>query len=494
VSIALIIVAALGLLGGVRWLRIAQREHYLPAVSRFALRWWSASPVNRVLFLIGLVGLVAVWWTPAPGWLALMHAVGPLGLGWRGKTSPLRWTPRMLRAASVTGVLAAAGPVAALLVDRPGWAVLAVVAFPAITDVALMMLAPVERRLGNGFLRQATARLAASGARVVGITGSYGKTTTKGYLAHLLSGSKRVLASPASFNNRMGLARAVNEQLTPGTDVFIAEMGTYGRGEIADLCDHFPPEVAIITALGPVHLERFRTEAAIAEAKREILAPASLGVINIDHPRLRAIADEESARRKVVRCSAIDEAADVAVVAGRVIVAGKSIATVDEGVMAGNLACAVAAALYFDIAPADIARRLVGLPVIPHRLQESRSDRGFLIIDDTYNSNPEGGRQALSRLRATNAPRRVVVTPGMVELGPRQFEENRSFAAEAARVATDVVVVGATNRRALVAGAAGDGAPVLLVSDRAAAVEWVVSTLTAGDAVLYENDLPDHYP
>ena len=114
---------------------------------------------------------------------------------------------------------------------------------------------------------------------MVAITGSYGKTTTKQYTAHLLSGSFRVVASPASFNNRMGLARAINEQLAPGTEVFIAEMGTYGRGEIAELCTWIRPEVSAIVAIGPVHLERFKTEERIVSAKSEILDGAKVGVL-----------------------------------------------------------------------------------------------------------------------------------------------------------------------------------------------------------------------
>src|SRR6202035_5977429 len=98
--------------------------------------------------------------------------------------------------------------------------------------------------------------------------------STKGYAAHLLGGSLTVVASPASFNNRAGLARAVNEHLTQGTEVFVAEMGTYGRGEIAELCSWVRPDVAVITAVGPVHLERFGSEERVLEAKAEILKDA----------------------------------------------------------------------------------------------------------------------------------------------------------------------------------------------------------------------------
>ena len=122
---------------------------------------------------------------------------------------------------------------------------------------------------------------------------------------------------------------------------------------------------------------------------------------------------------------------------------------------------------------------------------------GFTILDDTYNSNPAGAEAALHRLGRLARPggRCVVVTPGMVELGDRQAAANGHFASMAAAQASHLVVVGHTNRPALVAGArAGGGAEVVTVETRPQAVEWVRSHLHEGDAVLYENDLPDHFP
>jgi len=118
---------------------------------------------------------------------------------------------------------------------------------------------------------------------------------------------------------------------------------------------------------------------------------------------------------------------------------------------------------------------------------------GLQIIDDTFNSNPAGAAAALENLGALAGDgRKVVVTPGMVELGRRQAAENAAFAASALAVADQLVVVGETNRAALLKGA-GSGAVVTL-PDRQAAVDWVRANLGAGDSVLYENDLPDHYP
>jgi UDP-N-acetylmuramoyl-tripeptide--D-alanyl-D-alanine ligase len=371
---------------------------------------------------------------------------------------------------------------------------LLVAAMPLLVDLGLYLMAPVERTLGQRFVDAAEVRLAAAGLAVVAITGSYGKTTTKGYVAHLLSGRFSTVASPASFNNRMGLARAINEHVSSATRVFVAEMGTYGAGEIAELCAWIHPKVSVITAVGPVHLERFGTEERIVAAKREILVGAEIGVINVDHPGLAVVAAEEKARRRIITTSTASAEADVAVIGAIVMVGGKRIATIDRSeVFAANLACAVGVGLAMDMTTAEIAARLPGLTNPAHRRQMLSSGAGFTIIDDTYNSNPAGADSALDLLAAGRG-RKVVVTPGMVELGSRQREANREFAVAASSLADDVVVIGATNRAALVEGAASGRAAITVLPSRQEAIEWVRARLGPGDTVLYENDLPDHYP
>jgi UDP-N-acetylmuramoyl-tripeptide--D-alanyl-D-alanine ligase len=485
---------------GIRWLRVAQREHYLPgSVRRFADRWWLRTPPNPPIVAFAAVAAAVGVVAEIEGVVMVataLSAVGPVGLPLRGRTSPLAWTARARRAAAVTAGLGAAA-IAAGFALGAGPLSLAAWLLPVWLDVALALLAPLERRLGAGWVERAATTLARSGARVVAITGSYGKTSTKLILGHLLAGVTTTVVSPASFNNRMGLARAVNEGLTIGTDVFVAEMGTYGPGEIAELCRWTPPEIGVITAIGPVHLERMRSEETIARAKREILEGARVGVLSIDHPRLAAIAVEEAGRRRIVTCSASDPGADVFVDAtGAVHVFGKPVGAVDLGVAhAGNVACAVGAVLALGIDVAVVAPALARLPAPPNRQTASLSERGFVIIDDTFNSNPAGARAALGRLSTSAGGRKVLVTPGMVELGKIQDDENRAMASVASAAVDDLVIVGRTNRRALLAGAADGGIDsVIVVRTREDAVAWVRTTLGPGDAVLYENDLPDHYP
>jgi UDP-N-acetylmuramoyl-tripeptide--D-alanyl-D-alanine ligase len=314
-------------------------------------------------------------------------------------------------------------------------------------------------------------------------------------VAHLLSGSLRTVASPASFNNRMGLARAINQQLVPGTEVFVAEMGTYGPGEIAELCEWIPPAVAAIVAVGPVHLERFKTEERIVSAKAEILDRAEVGVIAVDHPLLAALATARHNRMQVIDVSGEGREAGVTVRDGVLLVDSVEVAGVPTDVFAVNLAVAVGVVLALGLGLDEVKGRLHDLPRPEHRLSVSSSERGFSIVDDTFNSNPAGARSGLDLLSRVGAGgRKVVVTPGMVELGPRQHQENRSFAAEAAGVVDDLLIVGGTNKRALLEGAATGTASVTVVASRGEAVDWVRQNLGPGDAVLYENDLPDHYP
>ncbi len=167
----------------------------------------------------------------------------------------------------------------------------------------------------------------------------------------------------------------------------------------------------------------------------------------------------------------------------------------------GNVAAAIAVALELGVSAAEVADRLPTLPVAPHRLEQSVGSAGVVVLDDTYNANPAGARAALATLGrlGVDGARRVVVTPGMVELGPRQNKENAGFASDVAAVATDLVVVGRTNRRALVRGARRADAPTgppgsWWCGTRPKATEWVRQHLQRGDVVLYENDLPDHYP
>ncbi|MCW2621776.1 MAG: UDP-N-acetylmuramoyl-tripeptide--D-alanyl-D-alan ine ligase [Frankiales bacterium] len=497
-----------GVLLGARWLRVAQREHYLAGRCSWAWRLW-LSRYRRDVALVGaaaaglVVGAVLDWPLLIAG-AAVAGGLVPLGLPHRGRSSKLAWTSRLRRIAVPAAVVAAV-----VVLFAPLLVAGVVVAAPfLVVDLTLWCMAPVEARLSKRFLDQAQKKLRAVRPKVVAITGSYGKTTTKQYVAHLISGARAVVPSPASFNNAMGLARAVNEHLVPGTEVFIAEMGTYGPGEIRRLCGLFPPDVSVITAVDEVHLERMKTLDRILQAKAEITEKAAAAVLNVDDERLAGLADRlEAEGRTVVRVSTLLSGADVLMRAAgddrvEVLVRGESLGehVLPDGVMAINAAAALGVAVALGVAPSAVVGRLGSLPSVAHRMESQRTPAGGWIIDDTYNSNPRGAAQSLQRARALAAQTGGgvhLVTPGMVEMGSMQAVRNAEFAEQAvAGGVQTLVVVGRTNGRALTRGAAAPaaGAEVLRSGDRTAAVAAVSERTKPGDVVIFENDLPDHYP
>ena len=510
--VVLVAVVASLVVGAPRWLRVAQREHYVSGrVRLIAALWRSRSGLDATLDAISVVlafaAALAVLasgtaWTvltvlavPA----ALLGALVPLRLSVRGRTSRLAWTGRLRR-------LAVAWVAGVLLLGAGLWwalgsgatAVLAVTV-PLTVDLALAVMDRVEKRLSAPFVAKAQQRLARVRPTVVAVTGSYGKTSTKGYLAHVLAASRSVVASPASFNNRLGLSRAVNDHLVDGTEVFVAEMGTFGPGEIRELCELFPPDVAVITTIGEAHLERMGSREVIAAAKGEITERARTVVLPIDDPLLARLADRCRADgRRVVTVSTEGTQADVVVDAdaGQVR-AGEVVLPLPDAVPhLVNLGVALGVALALDVDVEGLAPRLRGLPRAAHRA-EVHAGPGVAVVDDTYNANPVGARAALAEAAALAAERGaplVVVTPGIVELGPVQAERNSDFAREVAQAGAHLVVVGRTNRAALLDGARAGGAVPDVVDTRDQAVPLATAAAGERGVVLYENDLPDHYP
>jgi len=508
---------ALGVFAGygaqmLRWLRVLQREHYEPAAAlRFWLRWtrprpregrrassialvlWVAFPLSLLVALV--THRVAVFVVSS----VLYGVFCPWGLSLKGRTGALRWT-RRVRTLSVVAVMISLIVALVGLLWHQGLSTgaLALWIVPLTLALAAWLVSPWESRLAGRFVNQASARLTRVRPTVVAITGSYGKTSTKNHLADILGGDGGVVATPKSYNNRAGLSRAVNENLADGTRVFVAEMGTYGPGEIRDLCRWCTPDVAVITAIGPVHLERMKSLDVIEEAKFEITERARTVVVNIDDPRLGRWPARLGARVRVRTAGSSSPAADVRVapLEGRwhVWLDGEDVAQMDPipGVQPTNVACAVAAALEVGAVPTELTRRLARIQAVANRATVTTASSGVVVVDDTFNANPASAAASLELLSALAVPgRRVIVTPGLIELGGEQSARNEELARDASRRGVELVVVGRTNLAAL---SRGYGARVRQFRVRDDAVAWVRGTLGAGDAVLYLNDLPDQYP
>lgn len=380
---------------------------------------------------------------------------------------------------------------------------------PRVLVAADIVMTPVQRAINARYLRAARSKLDDLAPLVVGVTGSFGKTSTKFAIQRLLGGDAEVLATPGSFNTPLGVCRTVNESLQSHHKAFVVEMGAYGEGEIAELVAFARPTIGVLTAIGPAHLERFGSIEAIERGKYEIvrdLPSDGVAVMNVDDERVRRLADGTSHVRVIRYGAEADGAPDVTASRTQTTRSGTELEIVAGGHSisaqtkllgrhaVGHILAAVAVAQAAGEPLDALPERIAALEPVEHRLQIIEGAGGVTVIDDAYNSNPQGAAAALEVLEQMDARKRVVVTPGIVELGPLQAEENERFGAAAARVADVVIVVAKLNRDALVKGARGMGrAEVITVDSLEEATNALKSVLGPGDVVLFENDLPDQY-
>ncbi len=374
------------------------------------------------------------------------------------------------------------------------------------TFAANALNAPLEKAIADGFMRDAKKRLAdMPQLTVIGITGSYGKTSTKTCLQALLSVRYNVLMTPESYNTTMGVVRTIRERLRPSHEIFIAEMGAKNKGDIKEICDLVTPTYGIITSVGEQHLETFKTVDTIVATKFELAdaLPA--------HGRLFANGDNGYIRERLVLSPPACPVTTYGLSAGNVTVSdiqvdlnGTSF-TVTTGNdsqtfvthllgahMIQNLVGCIAVAVSLGIPLKELVYPVRRLKPIEHRLQ--LLPNGF--IDDAYNSNPAGFRSALDVLSRFDA-QRVLVTPGMVELGQRQEALNRELGAYAADKCDIAILVGEKQAPPLKEGllSAGFSEEHLFVVSTLQQGLSVLSALpqTGKRIVLLENDLPDNF-
>jgi UDP-N-acetylmuramoyl-tripeptide--D-alanyl-D-alanine ligase len=498
-----------------RELQMLQQNSY--RLSRYA-RWLRGdlASVNRVTEA-AMLAVIVVFRHHSWLWLYALAGVGALALFKAVKLlrtkykKPLVFTARATRLYVVgLAVLLAAVPFA-VLADMAWLPMALTVASPLVIALSLTVLTPVERLINRRYVNDARRILRSMPRlKVVGITGSYGKTSTKHYLHRILSERYSVAMTPGSFNTTLGVVRTVREHLRPYDEVFIVEMGAKQPGDIAEICELVHPTMGIITAVGEQHLESFKTVENVQRTKFELVDALPVGgvaILNDDFEYIRGRAVENVSR--VVRYSAegasVDGGERVRITDVRYGRAESSFA-LDGGEpfttrLVGrhnisNLAVAIVAARELGLADAEIRHAVASIEQVEHRLEVKRTVGGVTILDDAFNSNPHGAAAALEVLAAFTDGRRIVVTPGMIELGARQEHHNRELGRQMAAACDTAVVVGEYNRAAIMAGLAEGGFPadgIYAARDFADASAHVRGIVRAGDTILYENDLPDTF-
>ncbi|MHB1525742.1 MAG: Mur ligase family protein [Candidatus Dormibacteria bacterium] len=511
--------AALGTAGGSRqlqgWMYLFQLDEYLPARlwptarRRLGAHWrWQLGLLLAGLALAAVALVVDARLRPLP---LLLACLLPLAFFRPFATrSQLKWTSRARRLAVIGAVLCFAALVAAFWSGPAGAVLMGIfdLVVVAALSVAAVLSGPYESLQRRRFMSRAEARLAAAGPLVVGITGSYGKTTTKVLLAQLLDReSEPCFSTPESYNTTLGVCRAINDGFLPQQRVVVVEMGAYRPGEIAEISSFTHPQVGIVTAVGLMHLERFGSRQRIAQAKSELLAALpsdGFAVVPSDIAERDTLLRNLRARLVLVGTPGDRwwlEAEELTAIGSSFRLRGS------EGEDAwfqvpfhgrhllADLLCALAVAAELGRPLEDLVERAAHLQGAPHRLQVSQA-HGITIIDDAYNSNPAGAAEALRVMGALPGDRRVLVTPGFIELGSEQEQSMRELGRQAAAVCSHVILVGPRQSAPVARGLAEAGYPaerVSVVADLAGAQRLLPKVAGSGSVVLFENDLPDSY-
>lgn len=382
-----------------------------------------------------------------------------------------------------------------------------------------LLMTPVETFFRQRFIAKARRVLREVNPRVIGITGSYGKTTTKNFIVDILNGRYHAYATPKSYNTMMGVCIAINNDLANNyaIDYFVVEMGAYFQGEIGRISNLTPPDISIVVEVGPQHLERFGSLENTAKAKYEIikaLKPDGVGIFNWDNPYVREMYEQgyPNTRITVSKTAALDLPNPPDLIATEIheTLDGLTFTVTDtrtghrEGFQTTvigehnvtNILLATAVALHENMSLKEIAARARFLKPSESRLVRQTTPEGITIINDAYSANPAGIVSALKVLAMHQTGKRLLITPGMVELADLHERENRRLGVLAAQYATDVILVGKTQTEPIYAGlqeAAFPSDRLQVVDSLSEAVVWYREHLRPGDTVLFLNDLPDTY-
>ena len=403
----------------------------------------------------------------------------------------------------------------------PRWRI-AIFLFSEVTvinlTIANLLIYPLELTINRAYLLSARKRIKTLQPKVIGITGSYGKTSTKYILHQILSQKFNTLMTPDSYNTPMGICKVIRGDLTAEHEIFIVEMGAYKRGDIRELCNLASPQIGILTAVGPQHLERFKSIENITKTKYELiesLPPGGLAVFNCDNEICAGLADRREQDGNPVHRYAT-EPFPVPSTSERAELTATNIQHTDEGLAftihtpidtveirtqllgrhnVSNILAATAVAIECGMTLAEIRVAIANVAPVPHRLQLTSSEGSVTIIDDSFNSNPVGAKAALEVLTEIQGGKKVLVTPGMVELGEREYEENKRLGEHAADVCDLVILVGPKRTIPIFDGLNDAQYPnqqIIVARNLEEVKQHLATQVQAGDVVLFENDLPDN--
>jgi UDP-N-acetylmuramoyl-tripeptide--D-alanyl-D-alanine ligase len=374
---------------------------------------------------------------------------------------------------------------------------------------------PIENAINNYYYKDAQKCLAKNpNLIVIGITGSYGKTSTKNVLYTMLSKDFNVLMTPESFNTKMGLTRTIREHLKPTHQILIAEMGAKEVGDIKELCEFVSPKYGVITSIGPQHLDTFKTFENIVSTKGELfryLQPGGVAFVNTDDVNVSNIKLREDVT--AVKYSVNDNlelSPDYYIEATTIGNTGSSFTLVQRKTgkkirlntkllgkhNLSNVLAGLSIALTLGVSFERLSVMTGDLRPVEHRLSTRRVNDTYTILDDAFNSNPVGSKMALEVLKQFEGNKKIIITPGMVELGDQFYALNKQFGEHIADACDFVILIGKKQTSPIQDGLAEKHYPekqIFIAGNIMEGFKKLYEIVSFNDVVLIENDLPDTY-
>lgn len=512
--ICLLFAAVSSVLCVIRTTHMLQLNSYKASVQ---LKWMRQNFRHYIINILLLIVSVAAAFTNEL-WLYIVFYVLALIFALANKPmknakKPLVYTARVKRMLVTDAIVWLAAFAAAFFAGGERFGLLgmgiSLSLIPLLPIIGNIINAPIEKAIRQYYINDAKKMLkACPDLKVIGITGSYGKTSVKYYLSTVLKAKYNVLMTPESYNTPMGVVKTIREQLRPTHEIFVCEMGARHVGDIKEICDIVFPEYGIITSIGEQHLETFKSIDNIIKTKFELydaVSDKSKMFLNGDNENISGNLRKKSDKGYHTYGIGDDNetyAYDISVsnkgTNFSVCCCGRKIENLQTPLIGEhnvtNLTGVIAVSVALGVPDDDIRMYVRKLSSPPHRLQLTRRGN-TAIIDDAYNSNPAGCEAALKTLSLFDGTK-ILITPGMVELGKMQDKCNYEFGKSAAAVCDYVYLVGKKQTEAIYKGLTDAGYDDKKITVSGSFNEaFSKASVAPGEQkiILIENDLPDNY-
>lgn len=350
---------------------------------------------------------------------------------------------------------------------------------PVLQLALIGMIIPIEWCIRQFVYAQARSKIAQhkkQGLIVVGITGSYGKSTTKYFLNHVLSTIFNVMTTQGSINTPLGLSRAILSSLSSQHQILIVEMGAYKKGEIAELASISQPDIAIITGISDQHIELFGSQQNIIEAKSELLLSLpknGLAVINAESEHSPTLPKHQIS---VIQFNTQESRGNL-----REFLDSARI----PDFLKPNLESALVIAQHLEIPRETLVKAMLTLPLPPKTMDTKIGYNGAYVIDDSYSSNVRGVLLAINELSQAKNKKHVVIMPCLIELADNAQSVHQQIGKALSDHNIDAVITTADYYESLLSGYAQKNRCLLMVEPEKI-ISWLKTNITKDSAVLIE--------